>query len=121
MNNIFQITLNGNRFRWDAKTDFRAMRAFLMMGATIEKCFLSRLVDKLDEVREMPEGQTMFIICSDYDLCTGKTLDELNKRAELLCKHISEGLLSDRYAPHCAGFGIKRTAKSFLYIPLEAV
>ena len=120
MNITFRINQNGNHFRWNAETEFRSMRTFLLQSSTkLDKVFICRLVDVIDFFKDMKPGDEKFIVCSHYEALVGRTLEELNKKVELYNRLIEEGTISKNYAPSISGFVIKRTAKCYTYTSLE--
>ena len=105
----------------DSKADFRSMRAFLYATNThLDSCFGGRLANVLDDIREMPVGETKYCVCSAWDCYTGKSLEDLSYIVNLINKSVERGEIDKQYGASGHGFSIRRTAKRYIYRPLNA-
>lgn len=82
--------------------------------------FLYRLVDAIDEIKELPVGSEIFIVCAKWDCLHEKSIQELNERVNARLSVIEKGYLDSNYTPFRSGFAIKRTEKGYNYKPIEA-
>lgn len=98
--------------------DFRRMRRFIMRAENgLEKVFTDRLVDVLDDVKEMKVGETKFVITSEWDICTAETIEVFNMtiaREEKAVRRGDFGEESAHYMPNDnMAFMIRRTPKTW--------
>lgn len=120
----YDIILNGKEgFTTNFKIDdFRNMRRFLIsIDCPMSKCHMSRFIDLIDEIRELPIGEEIFIISSEYEAHFEFSLDGLNKKIESIenwCR--KEPDFGQHFIPHQhSAFRIKRTAKMWKYASLD--
>lgn len=120
----YNIILNGKEgFTCQYKiNDFRNMRRLLIsLDCPMAKCHMSRFVDIIDEIRELPIGEEVFIISSEYEVYYDYSLSGLNQKIASIedwCRKEPE--LGRHYIPHQhSAFRIKRTAKMWKYASLD--
>lgn len=111
-------------FLWKAedKREFRTLRAFIFgINTHMAPCFMCRLADKMDDVRELKAGEEMYFIIAKYDCYTASTLEGINKTYAMMRNAVETGELSDNYKPYSDGFCIRRTAKRYEYHKLNTI
>ena len=82
-----------NVFTYKANNeDFRRMRRYIMRAENgLEKVFTDRLVDVLDDVKEMKVGETKFVITSEWDIVTAETIEVFNETIAQMEKYVRRG------------------------------
>lgn len=82
-----------NVFTYKANNeDFRRMRRYIMRAENgLEKLFTDKLVDVLDDVKEMKVGETKFVITSEWDIVTAKTIEVFNETIARMEKYVRRG------------------------------
>lgn len=120
----YNIALNGKEgFTCAYKTDdFRRMRRVLIsLDCPMEKAHMSRFLDILDEIRELPIGEEVYVISSRYETYYGLSLEDINNKIasiERWCRREAEFAENYMPIPHSA-FRIKRTPKMWKYASLD--
>ena len=111
-------------FLWKAedKKEFRTLRAFIFgTNTSMAPCFMYRLADKMDDVREMIPGEELYFLISKYECYTAHTLGAINTTYERMRNAVENGGLSENYKPFSDGFCIRRTAKRYEYHKLNTI
>lgn len=111
MNFTFTPARSTNHFNATDK-DFKWMRRYVMSleSSIINACFMSRLVDVFDDIKEMEVGAEMFFAVSPYDVFCYETLDELNAGCESIAKTLGKNYLASNFG----GFKVKRTSSKWI-------
>ena len=119
----FDDNRTGNRFNYMVNKDnFRKMRAFIIShcGREMADCFLSRLVDICDDIREMPVGLTWYIIVSKYEPYVSADIKNFNRTVRMM-DNAARNSVGENYMPceHTA-IRISRTEKLWRVATLNA-
>lgn len=107
-----------NCFKWhtDSKAEFRYMRGYLLAAHGPEnRCFVSDLVNKIDDLYDLKVGETMYFALSEYMVYTNKNLDRLAEDVSYFEQAMSNAEHPEKYKARSQGFCIKRTNKLFVY------
>ena len=108
-----------NVFTYKANNeDFRSMRRYIMRAENgLEKVFTDKLVDVLDDVKEMKVGETKFVITSECEIYTAETIEVFNMtiaREEKAVRRGDFGKESAHFMPNDnKAFMIRRTPKTW--------
>jgi hypothetical protein len=120
----FNEQRTGNRFNYKTTTeDFRRMRTFVMRlnGTRMESCFVSRLVDVLDDIKEMEVGKQMFVIASRFEVYVAPTIERFNATIAMM-ERASKDDLGKNYMPdEFSAFVVKRTPSLWKFATLNAI
>ena len=112
---------NKNVLTWNADINgFLNMRSYLFTEQNMDRAFMGRFCDAMDELKEMPVGSTKFVLTSKIECYTADSLERLNKISETLEKGVQCGDLANDYEPiYMYVFCIKRTEKRYNYKQMD--
>lgn len=113
----------GNRFNYKTtKEDFRRMRTFVMRvnSGRMESCFAHRLVDIMDDIKEMEIGQQMFVITSPFEVYTAPTIEKFNATIDMMERASKRDLGSNYMPDEFSAFVVKRTPSMWKYSSLTS-
>ena len=117
----FDDNRTGNKFNYNADNDgFRKMRGFIIrtVGREMENCFLQRLIDLCDDIREMRVGLTWYIIVSRYEPYVSTDIKNFNRTVAMMERAAREDV-GENYMPNeFTAIRIKRTEKMWKFATL---
>ncbi len=115
------IDTNAKRYRFDAAKDFKGLRSFLMLSSNCELIGLARLVDIIDDIKELAVGETMYVCPSKNSPSHSKDLEDLNRFCSSLSSACERGVVPAKYyEPRTSeAFSVKRTERSYIYQTLD--
>lgn len=120
----FSETKTGNRFNYKTTNeDFRRMRAFVLISNSgrMESCFVYRLVDVMDEIKDMKVGETKFVIASPYEVMTAKTIERFNATIAMM-DEAARNELGEKYMyDQFSAFAVKRTPNLWKFSTLTTI
>lgn len=103
------------------KEGFRNMRAFAMMTrCKTHECYTYRFANAMDDVRDMEEGDKIFVICSAYEVHTANSIEEFNAKVARMERASREDLDEDYMPNEFSAFMVKRTAQTWRYTSLHS-
>jgi hypothetical protein len=111
----------GNRFNYKTTNeDFKRMRTFVLRAENyLDKCFMHRLVDVCDDIKDMEVGTTLFVISSAWEVYTANNIHKFNDVVGMMDRASVE--LGEQYQPNeFSAFMVKRTAKMWQFATLSS-
>lgn len=114
-----------SNFRLD---EFKDMRRYIMLakGSSIDNSFLYKLVDELDEVKDMAVGSKVYIMPSAWMCYVGSNIKEIERRWNQFETGELWGTLGEMQREHYRpqqlnAFCIKRTEKLWVVRDIDYV
>lgn len=99
--------------------EFRSMRKFILMTRCyMDSTFWSALVDAIDDVKELREGETLYVFQSRYVAISSASIEQMNERYyNWVITSMTK--MGDNYMPNkFSGFMIKKTKALYKYAEL---
>ena len=108
-------------FKFDTTDEqFRAMRRFILAAFDAqEKLWVCTLVDRCDEIKALPVGETIYIISARKDAYSAKTLEGLNNKVALMDRLCADAADDGHQPQVTSAFRVKRTPKRWILNGLD--
>lgn len=99
---------------------FRVMRRFILHTFDAqEKLWVCTLVDKCDEIKALPVGESIYIVSARKDAYSASTLEGLNNKVALMDRLCADDANDGHQPQVSSAFRVKRTPKRWILNGLD--